>query len=70
MQIPSMRMDKDQYRAALSQLGLSQYMAAGFFGVTDRTGRNWALGKTRIPGAVALLLRHCVKRGLKPWDVL
>jgi hypothetical protein len=27
------------------------------------------LGKTRIPGAVALLLRHCVKRGLKPWDV-
>ncbi len=29
-----------------------------------------ALGKCRIPGSVAILLRFCVKRGLKPWDVL
>jgi DNA-binding transcriptional regulator YiaG len=70
MQIPSMRMDKDQYRAALRNLGMSQHTAAGLFGVTGKTSHNWALGKTRIPGSVALLLRYCVKRGLKPWDVL
>jgi DNA-binding transcriptional regulator YiaG len=70
MQHPFMRMDKDQYRAAIAALGLSQHMAAALLGVTDRTGRNWALGKTRIPGSVAILLRHCIKRGFKPWDVL
>jgi len=50
-------MDKDQYRAALRELGMSQHMAAGLFGVTGKTSQNWALGKTRIPGSVAILLR-------------
>jgi hypothetical protein len=61
MQIPSMRMDKDQYRAALRNLGMSQHTAAGLFGVTGKTSQNWALGKTRIPRigrAAAPLLRQ------------
>jgi DNA-binding transcriptional regulator YiaG len=70
MQIPSMSMDGSEYRHAIRALRLTQHAAAALFGVTDRTGRNWISGKTRIPGAVAILLRHCVKRGLRPWDVL
>jgi hypothetical protein len=54
----------------LPAVDVSAARMAGAAALTDRTGRNWALGKTRIPGSVALLLRHCIKRGLKPWDVL
>jgi len=50
-------MTADQFRAALDRLQLSPAEACRLLGITDRTMRRWALGKTAVPHAVVLLLR-------------
>jgi hypothetical protein len=61
MQIPSMRMDKDQYRAALRALGMSQHIAAGFFWRDGQDRPKLGLGQNPHPrrsGAFAASLRQ------------
>lgn len=62
-------MSSDDYRAALTALGLSQAGAARFLGIAPRTGRAYALGESPIPGAVSILLRLMLRRGFKVDDV-
>jgi len=50
-------MTRDEYLAAIATLGYSQEGFARLVGSSPRTGQKWALGETRIPGSVALLLR-------------
>jgi DNA-binding transcriptional regulator YiaG len=55
-------MSADEYRSALDTLGFSQQRLATAVGASPRTGQKWALGETRVPGAVALLLRLLLAR--------
>lgn len=52
-------MTAQRYRNIIAALNLTQAEAAAVFGVTDRTGRNWA--KHGPPVAVAICL-HLVAR--------
>lgn len=49
-------MEADEFRIALQSLGMTQEGFAVLVGATPRTGRKWALGEARVPGAVVLLL--------------
>lgn len=62
-------MTPNQYRAAISALGLSQAGAAAFLGVSLRTSQGWALDEHPIPEAVAKLLRLMIRLKVKPDDV-
>jgi transcriptional regulator with XRE-family HTH domain len=62
-------MTKNQYRAAIEALGLSQAKTAEFLGVSERQGRRWALGEAPIPPTVAMLLQLMLKHKLSPEDV-
>lgn len=53
-------MSPEEFRQALDALDLSQQAVAVMMGASPRTGQKWALGETRIPGSVALLLRLLV----------
>lgn len=53
-------MTANQFRTALSRLGLSQAGAANLVGADPRTGRRWALGERQVPECVAILLRLLV----------
>ena len=55
-------MTADEFRAALDSLGFTQEGFAARVGASGRTGRKWALGETRVPGSVAVLLRLLVAR--------
>jgi hypothetical protein len=46
-----------EYRSAIETLGFTQEGLAIAVGASPRTGQKWALGETRIPGPLALLLR-------------
>ena len=59
-------MTRNQFRAALKTLGLSQRKAAGWLGVTLRTVQNYATGVNEPPEPVARLLRLVIKLKLKP----
>lgn len=50
-------MTPTQFRAALDRLGLSQAGFARALGEHERTIRRWSAGDTRVPNAVAILLR-------------
>jgi hypothetical protein len=54
-------LNAEQYRDALSRLGLSQVGAAQMFGVNERTSRRWALGESAVPKLVALVLYLMVR---------
>lgn len=58
-------MEADEYRRALEKLDITQNAAGDLFEVGARTSRRWALGETRIPKAVALLLRLMLKKRIK-----
>ncbi len=62
-------MTSAQYRDAIARLDLSQVAAGKFLGVNARTSRHWALGESRVPHAVAILLRLMVKLNLGAEDV-
>jgi hypothetical protein len=55
-------MTKDDYRAVLEALGLSQVAAARVLGIADRTSRAYALGERPVPEPVALALRLLVEK--------
>lgn len=63
-------MDKDEYRAALRTLRLSQVRAARWLGISCRTSQAYALGERSIPHVVALCLRVHMKFGWYPcqWE--
>lgn len=58
-------MDKNEYREALAKLDLSQAAAGEIFGVGARTSRRWALGQTRVPPSVGMLLKLMVSKRIK-----
>jgi hypothetical protein len=62
-------MTPKQYRAAIDYLGLSQVRAGKFLGVTGRASQRWALGESRVPEAVAILLRLMISLELSPEEV-
>lgn len=62
-------MTHTQYRAAIARLGLTQERAAVFLGVGLKTSQRWANEKSRIPEAVAKLLRLMIRLGIKPDEV-
>ena len=62
-------MNPRQYRAALATLDISQVKAAHLLGVDPRTSRAWALDQSKIPPAVAILLRLMVAKKITPEDV-
>ena len=53
-------MSPDEYRNALSALGLSQAGAARLFGLSTRACEFYAAGSRRVPPPVAKLLRLLV----------
>lgn len=59
-------MTKDEYRAALDTLGLSQARAAALLGVKPRTSERWAAGEVPITETAARLLRYLVHIGADP----
>lgn len=60
--MPVPPMDPDEFRRCLETLGWSQAETAERFGVTGRSGQNWALGAAPVPGPVALILRLLMAR--------
>jgi hypothetical protein len=57
-------MPSDEYRAALSALGMTQNEAGRFFGVHEVTGRRWAT--EGAPHAVAKMLRLMIALQFTP----
>lgn len=56
-------MTPDEYRAALSTIGLSQLAAGRWLGVSPKTAQNYA---TRGPsGPAAVAIRMALKYGIK-----
>jgi hypothetical protein len=62
-------MTPKQYRAAIEALDLSQVRAGKFLGVTGRASQRWALGESRIPAPVSILLRLMISLKLSPEEV-
>lgn len=62
-------MTADQFREALSGLGLSQLGCAAFLAVDARTVRRWATGDVAVPRSVELLFGVMLRLGLKPEEV-
>jgi hypothetical protein len=58
-------MTKDDYRAILEALRLSQVAAAKVLGIADRTSRAYALGERPVPEPVALALRLLMEKQRK-----
>ncbi len=58
-----------QFRSALGKLDITQVEAARLVCVNPRTVRDWISGETRIPEAVAILLRFMIKMELNQEDV-
>jgi hypothetical protein len=56
-------MDRDEYRAALNAMRLSQTRAARWLGISVRTSQGYALGERPIPHVVALCIRTHIKHG-------
>lgn len=52
-------MTRDDFRAALDRLGLTQTGAARVLGVDERTTRRWAAGERAVPPPVERLLGAC-----------
>ena len=62
-------MTSTQYKAAIKALGLSQVAAAKWLGISKRTSQAYAIGEYPVPQAIAMLLRLCRDRKIKPEDV-
>lgn len=50
-------MTSAQYQSSLKRLGLDRFDAQRLFGSNKRTCERWWYGETRVPPAVAILLR-------------
>jgi hypothetical protein len=49
--------NRNQFRAALKELGLSQLRAGKLLGASGRSARRWAGGHAAVPESSAMLLR-------------
>lgn len=58
----SQMMTRDEYRAALAQLGLAQEEVGRLLGTDPRTARRWALGEVVVPGPVEMHIRQWLER--------
>lgn len=58
------KVDSQEFRDALEELGLSQVEAARRLRVTDRTVRYWVAGEREIPGPVEVLIEDWLRRGI------
>lgn len=56
-------MTPDEYREALTRLGLTQGGGARMLGVDERTSRRWANGERDIPPPVQRFLRFLIAIG-------
>jgi hypothetical protein len=63
-------MKGETYRLAVEHLGMSLGGSAQFFGVSDKTARNWISERHPIPCAVSMLLCVMVEHKLSPLDVI
>jgi hypothetical protein len=59
-------MTPEEYRAALTRLGLSVVGAGKLFGVNPRTSQRWAAGEQDIPRAVMIALTLMVRYRVHP----
>lgn len=55
-------MTRDDYRAALAQLGLAQEEVGLLLGTGRRTARRWASGEVEVPGPVEMHIRLWLAR--------
>lgn len=62
-------MTANQFRAALSRLGISQLEAARIFKSNDRTVRRWAIGERTVPTPVAIMLRLLIQKKITVQDI-
>ena len=58
-------MDAQEYRDALTALGLTQAAAGELFEVGERSSRRWALGEAKVPPMVALVLELMLSKKLR-----
>lgn len=58
----SQMMSKDEYRAALATLGISQQEVGRLLGAGERTARRWATGETDVPGPVEMHILQWLER--------
>ena len=58
----SQMMTRDEYRAALAQLGLAQEEVGRLLGAGARTARRWASGEVEVPGPVEMHVRLWLAR--------
>jgi hypothetical protein len=63
-------MTGEEYRLAVERLGMSLGGSAEFFGVTDKTARNWMTERHPIPNPVSMLLCMMIELELSPLDVI
>jgi DNA-binding transcriptional regulator YiaG len=63
-------MTGDNYKKAVERLGMSLGGSAEFFGVTDKTVRNWISERHPIPNSVSMLLCLMIELELMPLDVV
>jgi hypothetical protein len=59
-------MTANQYRAALKRIGISNYAAAPWLGISRRAAQGYALGETAVPQPIARLLRLVVQLHISP----
>lgn len=62
-------MTKDEYRAALDTLRISQARAGALLGVKQRTSERWAAGEVPVTETAARLLRYLIHIGADPTQV-
>jgi DNA-binding transcriptional regulator YiaG len=62
-------MTPQQFRAAISRLGLTQGQAASFLGCNIRSISYWCAGRHVVPVPVAKLLHLMIETGYSPDDV-
>ena len=62
-------MTPNEFRVALADIGYSQERFAELVGASGRTGQKWALGETRLPNAVVILLRIFQKSVPNTYDL-
>jgi len=60
--IATMTMTRDEYRAALAQLGLAQEEVGRLLHAAPRTARRWASGEVPVPGPVEMHVRLWLER--------
>jgi transcriptional regulator with XRE-family HTH domain len=61
--------NRNQFRAALKELGLSQLKAGRLLGSSGRSARRWAGGHAAVPESAAMLLRLLMDRTITIADL-